>query len=90
MIRTDPSRGAGFQSPGLKTRGSAHRPNLETLRVSNLPLRMTGIASFVILSEAKDLYVALSCGIEGSVLPYISVHPTSFREEPVFLGGNVL
>jgi hypothetical protein len=44
---------------------------------------MTGIASFVILSEAKDLYVALSCGIEGSVLPYISMHPTSFREEPI-------
>ena len=46
---------------------------------------MTGIASFVILSAAKDLYVALSCGIEGSVLPYISMHPTSFREEPSFL-----
>ena len=43
---------------------------------------MTGIASFVILSEAKDLDVALSCGIEGSVLPYISMHPTTFREEP--------
>ena len=46
---------------------------------------MTGIASFVILSAAKDLYVALSCGIEGSVLPYISMHPTTFREEPFVL-----
>ena len=32
---------------------------METLRVSNLPLRMTANQSPVILSEAKDLYVCI-------------------------------
>ena len=44
---------------------------------------MTGIASSVILSVAKDLYVALSCGVEGSVLPYTSMQPPNFREAPI-------
>ena len=42
-------------------------------------LRMTEIASLVILSAAKDLCVALPFGIEGDVLPYASMHPSSVR-----------
>ena len=53
----------GFQSPGLKTRGPAHRPDLETLRASNLPLRMTTKWKRVILRRAKDLYMPTALGV---------------------------
>ena len=63
-----------FQSIGLKIRGPAQRPDLETLRVSNLPLRMTRFQFVVILSEAKDLYIM----IMDDVIP----NP-QLRDEPV-------
>ncbi len=53
----------GFQSPGLKTRGPAHGPDLENLRAPNLPLRMTTKWKRVILSAAKDLNIPTALGI---------------------------
>ena len=63
-----------FQSIGLKIRGPAQRPDLETLRVSNLPLRMTANQNPVILSEAKDLYTMIMDDV-------ISI--PQLRDEPV-------
>ena len=47
----------GFQSIGLRIRGLARRPDMEAFQASNLTLRMTSLATLVvvILSEAKDL-----------------------------------
>ena len=64
-----------FQSIGLKIRGPAQRPDLETLRVSNLPLRMTRFQFVVILSEAKDLYIM----IMDDVIPI-----PQLRDEPCY------
>ena len=44
---------------------------------------MTTKRNPVILNEVKDLYAALSCGIEGYFLSSASTQPTTFREEPL-------
>ena len=67
----------GFQSPGLKTRGPGHRPDLETLRASNLPLRMTTKWKRVILSAAKDLYMPTALGV--SIGEFIMVRTSAGR-----------
>ena len=46
-------------------------------------VRMTTKRNPVILNEVKDLYAALSCGIEGYFLSSASTQPTTFREEPI-------
>ena len=67
----------GFQSLGLKIRGPAQRPDLETLRVSNLPLRMTTKQIQVVLSAAKDLY-ALFVNSAEQKYPDRGFEPTGF------------